>query len=316
MLTVLEWFQRHLGLDPQLQFRLFESAAILMVLWALRLLVLRAVYHRTEDVKTRYRWGKTTSYVAGVLSVFLVGRIWIAGVGSVATFLGLVSAGLTIALRDVVANLAGWLFIIVRRPFELGDRIQIGSHAGDVVDIRLFQFSLLEIGNWVEADQSTGRVLHVPNGKVLTEVTANYGKGFKYIWNEIPVLITFESNWEKAKGILVDVASRHAAHLSKEAERRVREAAKKFMIFYRKLTPTVYTRVAGSGVQLTLRYLCEPRTRRQTEQEIWENILREFAKCDDIDFAYPTQRFFDSRQEGKPGLIGGISASGDADEHP
>jgi small-conductance mechanosensitive channel len=306
------WLQEHLGLSPETQFKLAGSGAILIALWVLRLVLLRVVYHRTEDIKIRYTWSKSTAYVAGILSVFLVGRIWIAGVGSLATVIGLISAGLAIALRDVVANFAGWLFILVRRPFELGDRIQVGSHAGDVVDIRLFQFTLLEIGNWVEADQATGRLLHVPNGKVLTEVTANYGKGFKYIWNEVPVLVTFESNWEKAKQILTEVAERHGTHLTDEAQRRVREAARKFMIFYRKLTPIVYTRVVASGVELTVRYLCEPRKRRQTEQDVWEDILREFAKHEDIDFAYPTQRFFQNRTEGKSDLRSSVGESNDA----
>ncbi len=81
----------------------------------------------------------------------------------------------------------------------MGDRIQVGNFAGDVIDLRIFQFTLMEIGNWVDADQSTGRVIHIPNGKVFTEMLANYSKGFHYIWNEIPFLVTFESNWKKQK---------------------------------------------------------------------------------------------------------------------
>ena len=84
--------------------------------------------------------------------------------------------------------------------------------------MRLFQFSLLEIGNWVAADQSTGRVIHVPNGKVFGEALINYSKGFQYIWNEIPVRITFESDWQKAKGLLQEIADRHAASLSPEEQ--------------------------------------------------------------------------------------------------
>jgi small-conductance mechanosensitive channel len=145
---------------------------------------------------------KTSAYVAFALGVLVIVPLWFEGVKSASTFLGLLSAGLAIALRDPVVNLAGWAFILWRRPFEVGDRIQIGTHAGDVIDQRIFQFTLMEIGNWVGADQSTGRVVHIPNGKVFTEMLANYSKGFQYIWDEIPVLITFESNWEKAKGIL------------------------------------------------------------------------------------------------------------------
>src|SRR5207247_865051 len=93
-------------------------------------------------------------------------------------------------------------FILWRRPFEVGDRVQIGPHAGDVIDLGLFQFTLNEIGAWVNADQSTGRIIHVPNGKVFTDPVANYNKGFRYIWNEVPVVVTFESDWRKAKQIL------------------------------------------------------------------------------------------------------------------
>ncbi|PKP57527.1 mechanosensitive ion channel protein MscS, partial [Candidatus Atribacteria bacterium HGW-Atribacteria-1] len=160
-----------------------------------------------------------------------------------------------------------------------------------------FQFTLLEIGNWVNADQSTGRIIHIPNGMVLSEVLANYSKGFQYIWNEVPVLITFESNWEKAKRILLKIANTHAEHLSKAAEKRVKEASKKFMILYSKLTPIVYTSVKDSGVLLTIRYLCEPQHRRDSEQAIWEDILKEFVQNKDIGFAYPTQRFYNRRLE-------------------
>ncbi len=180
-----------------------------------------------------------------------------------------------------------------------GDRIQIGKLIGDVIDIRVFQFSLLEVGGWVDADQSTGRVLHVPNGLLMTTPLANYGAGFEYIWNEIPVLVTFESNWRKAKDILLSIAEKHAENLSEKAAQKVRETNRKFMIFYKTFTPTVYTSVKDSGVLLTIRYLCRPRVRRGSTQAIWEDVLDQFAAAPDIDFAYPTRRFFDNAVEGK-----------------
>jgi hypothetical protein len=81
----------------------------------------------------------------------------------------------------------------------------------------------------------------------------------------------------------------------------VREASKRYMIFYSKLTPAVYTTVRDCGVLLTLRYLIEPRKRRGSEQAVWEEILRAFAQRQDIDFAYPTQRFYNNVEEGKKG---------------
>lgn len=295
------------GLGPELQLRIFESALILVLLVLARALVTGIVWRRTEDPRIRYRWRKVATYTAAVLGVLLIGRIWFRGFQSPATFLGLLGAGLAVALKDVVADMAGWLFILWRRPFSVGDRIQIGDHAGDVIDLRLFQFTLLEIGNWVDADQSTGRVIHVPNGRVFVEPVANYIQGLQYLWNEIPVHITFESNWRKAKDILLEVAERHGRHLTEDAKRRVIDASRDFMISYEKLTPTVYTRVKGHAVVLTIRYLCEPRKRRGSEQAIWEEILAEFEKHDDIMFAYPTQRFFDNVVEGKPGVRGGMA---------
>ena len=287
------------GLIPDLQIKLLTSAVIILVLWLIRTLVLRIVWRKTEDVKTRYVWRKTLTYTAVTFSIILVGFVWYTGFQSMATFLGLVSAGIAIVLKDPITNVAAWVFILARRPFTLGDRIKIGDNAGDVIDIRVFQFTLMEIGDWVDADQSTGRILHIPNGKVFVETLANYSKGFQYIWDEIPVLVTFESNWKKAKDILQNIGNKHAEHLSKTAEQRIKEASKKFMIFYNTLTPIVYTSVKDCGVLLTIRYLCEPRHRRGSEHAIWEDILQEFAKCKDIDFAYPTQRFYNNLHEGK-----------------
>ena len=201
----------------------------------------------------------------------------------------------------MVLRIAHWLFIIFRHPFRVGDRIQIGDYAGDVLDIRFFQFLLMEIGNWVDAEQSTGRVINLPNGMVFSKPIANYSQGFYYIWNEIPVLLTFESNWQKAEGLLLAIANNHSAHLSDTAEQRAKEASRRFLFFYNNLTPIVYVSVKDSGVLLTIRYLCEPKQRRNTSHAIWKEILLTFADQKDIDFAYPTQRFYNNVLEGKPG---------------
>ena len=299
MTKIIDWIQKFTGISPELQARIFISLIVIILLWLIRTVVIRIVWRKTEDPYVRYRWRKSTIYLVVVIGILIVGRIWFVGIQSVATFLGLLTAGLAIALQDVVKSVAGWIFLMWRKPFVIGDRIQVGNCAGDVIDIRLFKFSLVEIGNWVDSDQSTGRVIHLPNSLILTDVIANYTRGFEFIWHEIPVLVTFESNWQKAKEILVEIARKHAAHISKDAEKRIKEASKRYLIFFATLTPTVYTSVKDSGVMLTIRYLISPRSRRGSEQAIWEDILTQFAACTDIDFAYPTQRFYDNVSEGK-----------------
>jgi len=301
-----EWLQSVIGLEAGTQSRVITSLAVIAVIMILRGLVAWIIARRTEDVRFRYHARKVSAYVSASLALLLLGRIWFTGFRDIGTFLGLVSAGLAIALKDLVASVAGWIYLLWRRPFEVGDRIQIGEHAGDVIDIRLFRFTLIEIGNWVEADQSTGRVILIPNSRILIEAIANYSKGFQYIWNELPVLVTFESNWPKAKAILQKIIDDQSAHLSESAMQSVRKAAQRAMIIYSTLTPKVWTSVADSGVLLTIRYLCDPRKRRGTAETIWENILTEFKKNDDIDFAYPTMRRYMNLEEGKRGTGGPV----------
>lgn len=301
--------QQAIGVGAEAQIDVLLTLLVVLFLWLARRLILRAALRRTNDVHARYRWRKSTAYIASMIGAILAARIWFQGLGSLSTVIGLLSAGVAIALKDALVNLAGWVFIVWRHPFDVGDRIQVGDVAGDVIDQRIFQFTLMEIGNWVHADQSTGRIIHVPNARVFTDALANYSKGFQYIWDEIGVLVTFESDWEKAKSLLLEIAVRHAEHLSDAAERRVREASMKFMIFYSKLTPTVYTSVEDCGVLLTLRYLTEPQARRGRMEVIWEDVLRVFAQHDNIDFAYPTQRFYLNTREGKQGTIKDRDAS-------
>jgi small-conductance mechanosensitive channel len=294
------YLQEHVFTGSGVESKVFYSLMALfvfgMVKWFILLIILR-----NREVKTQYRLRKTITYIIWTIAFIVVGRIWFTGFQTLSTYLGLLSAGLAIALQSPLVNLAGWAFVLWRKPFTVGDRIQLGDHRGDVIDQRIFMFSLLEIGNWVDADQSTGRVIHIPNGKIFTEVLANYGQGLHYIWNEVPVLVTFESNWKAAKKILLNIVEQHGTAISEAAQKQLRDAAKKYMIFYKNLTPTVYTCVKDCGVMLTIRYLCDPRQRRGTEQHIWESILEAFGQHEDIDFAYPTQRFYSNDREGKPG---------------
>lgn len=284
--------QKATGITPVNQSKILISVLILVALGLIRFALLKIVWRITEEPKTRYNWRRSVSFIIGFLTLVLIGGVWIEAIGQFGAFLGLLTAGLAIALKDPLTNIAGWIFILSRKPFNLGDRIQIGEHAGDVIDIRLFQFTLLEIGNWVQADQSTGRIIHVPNGIVFTKTQSNYSAGFNYIWNEMTVVVTFESNWSMAKEILNRIVRDHLEELSADAEQKIIEASKKYMIKYKHLTPIVYTSLEASGIKLTMRYMCDPRKRRSTENLIWEDVLKEFAKHKEIEFAYPTQRFF------------------------
>lgn len=267
--------------------QLMVTFIVVIFIYLFKLLISMILEKKIHDAKKLYKIKKALSMGFYVVVIFAIGKIWVDGFVQVVAFL---SAGLAIALREPITDICGWFFIIGRRTFEVGDRIEIGGHAGDVIDIRMFQFTIMEIGNWVNSDQSTGRMIHIPNGKIFTESLANYNRGFKYIWNEIEVMVTFESNWKSAKNILQNIANKRAEQLSKEARENLKAVSKKYMINYSKLTPIVYTKAKDSGVLLTIRYLCKPQNRRTSECLIWEDILVGFNGHEDIELAYPTQR--------------------------
>lgn len=298
----LQWIEGSLSLNTFLQWRLIATAGVILTLVLARWLIMTVVSRRTADAAVLYRWRKVVGYTTLLIGLFALGRIWLVGGQSFATYLGLLSAGLAVALKDPISNIFGWLFIIGRRPFEVGDRIEINGQAGDVVDIRIFQFSVLEIGNWVQADQSTGRVLHIPNQKVFTDSVANFHQGIAYIWHEIPVVLTFESDWRKGKAILEEIVEESSGVMADTARESLRKAARRYMISYDKLTPIVYMDVVDHGVRLTARYLCDPRRRRSIGQVIWEKMLEALEREPDLDLAYPTQRIFYNPQEGDPAL--------------
>ena len=280
---------------------LIETALIILVLILVRFALVRIVDRQVEQTSSRYRWRKNITYTLVFVGLLLIGRTWIEALGSLATFLGLLSAGLAIALRDPVTDIAGWIFLVWRKPFNLGDRIEVGSHKGDVIDIRFFKFTILEIGNWVHADQSTGRVIHIPNHLVFSESIANYTSDFEFIWNEIAVVFTFESDWRRAKHLLEEITNSHLMDYVGDAEQQVKRASKSYLIHYRNLTPIVYTDVVDDGIKLTIRHLSNPRRRRGINQMIWEDILDAIEKEDSIDFAYKTLRIYQNQIEGKPG---------------
>lgn len=274
------------------------SFITLVIAYLIAALTTRIINKNIKDLKKRYSARKFTVYTATFLSILIIIPIWINKSTSLTTILGLMGAGLTLALHQPILSMAGWLLILIRKPYETGDRIEVGGIKGDVVDIRLFYTSFLEIGNWVDADQSTGRIIHCPNNKIFTEAIFNYTKGFEYIWNEIKIVVTYESDWKKAKNIILDVTTKDQIDLGETVRGKIQLLSKKYMIHYEKLTPFVWINIVDFGVELTLRYLTDARKRRSTQDEICGAILDRFNQEPDVDFAYPTYRIY--RKGDKP----------------
>jgi len=231
------------------------------------------------------KYKKTSSLSINILTVIVVIPIWMYESKDIFTFLGIFSAGLAFAFRDLVASFLGWLIINTHKPFKLGDRIKIGESLGDVVAIDWFYTTIIEV---MENDnrtygQSTGRITHIPNIQILTEDLINETNAFPFTWNELKISLTLKSNWKEAKNILMSIADDKVGDIEQEAKVSLSIASKTLPIYYENLSHTIYTSMESGCVCLNLRLICKARNFRNLQHSLVEDILDEFSKHEDIE---------------------------------
>ena len=288
--AAMDWLNQTLD-TTNLLGRAIVSLLVIVGLYALRRAAARWYVRTVDDPDKQYRARKLIGYVFSVLTVLALGVIWFPFFGDLATFLGILSAGLAVALRDLFTNLAAWVYIVSQQPFVVGDRVEIAGNAGDVVDIRGLRFTLREIGNWVDADQPTGRLVHIPNGFVFSNPMANYTRDVPYVWHEIEVLITFESDWRAAEQHLLHALAGQAVPDEAVSSATARASARlDYPIDYGDSTTSTYVATRESGVAITGRVLVDARRRRRAHDGIWRSVLDAFSADATVELAYPTVR--------------------------
>ena len=223
-------------------------------------------------------------------AIFAVGMLLILispDIRGLLAVLTVIGAGLAIAMREALLSVAGWARLAFMSDYRIGERIEINNVCGDVIDIRVLRTTVMEIGGWVDGDQSTGRIAHIPNCWIFQYTLFNYTRGFRYIWNELSFVVTFRSDWRAARDQMQKFAEESAAIVSQDAATEIRKMSSEFLVHYGILTPFVYVSTTDRGVKLTLRYLCEARKRRGTTHAFTVNLLDEFREHPDIELAYP-----------------------------
>ncbi|MCB0077415.1 MAG: mechanosensitive ion channel family protein, partial [Anaerolineales bacterium] len=173
---------------------------------------------------------------------------------------------------------------------HVGDRIEAAGVSGDVVDIGPMQIHLMEIGNWVNADQSTGRIVHIPNSVIFDGPVYNYTDVFNLIWNEIVVVVTHDSDWEAARTLLLEQAEPFYEEIEEYAFTTAEDIGRRYAYQRGITTPFVYVDLLRDGIRLTLRYLIPPRRRRGTSHDITTGFLRHVAAHPRIQLAPPAYR--------------------------
>jgi len=234
---------------------------------------------RLRNTVSRFNLQRILRLAVGIAIVFIAISVlfvnWYAAVVS----LGLISLIVGFALQTPISSFIGWIYILARAPYRVGDRIQIGDARGDVIDVSYLDTTLWEIGGrHLSTDHPSGRLIKFPNTNVLNTPVYNYSWPlFPYVWNEIKFSIAYESDLQFV-----------ATTMQKLAEEELGESMMKKVKLYRDLLartpvddlqvqerPVVVFRVnPNTWLDAIVRYLVEPKRSGPVKTRLTRKLLQ------------------------------------------
>ncbi len=247
------------------------------------------IHARTSDHRERYRLRQALATIVAVLALAAIVILWARLLQHTGTFLGLVGGGLAIAFKEPLLSIAGRIAILAGHIYTVGDRIEVDKITGDVIDVGLFYTRMMELGNWIGGDQASGCIVQFSNSKLFGDtVVYNYTRNFAYIWDEIMLPITYASNVPAATEILLDAGGKYTREFLQGAQAEMEKMKKYFLVPNFELKPQVYVQVNSNWVQLTMRYIVDPKKRRQASSFIYTEVFKQAQGRDDITIASET----------------------------
>jgi small-conductance mechanosensitive channel len=176
--------------------RVLRAVALIVLVLAIAKAISVYAIGRIEDASMRFTLKRIDHLIVALaiagITISMLFVNWYAAL----TALGIGSIIIGLAVQTPLKSFIGWIFILVRRPYRVGDRIKIGEATGDVIDVGYLDTTLWEFGGqYLSTDHPSGRVVRFPNEKVLDEMVWNYSWPlFPYIWNEIKFQIAYQSD--------------------------------------------------------------------------------------------------------------------------
>lgn len=184
---------------------------------------------------------------------------------------GLLTAALGWALQRPITGIAGWIMVVVRKPFQVGDIIILGDKKGIVDDITLTHINIKEIGGTTGGEDKSGRIIMIPNSKLFEQDVINYTLQDEYILDEVTTTITYESNLAVAEKICKDAALKITADFIKYAQKK----------------PFIRLAFQPSGIDVKVRYYTIAKKRQRISTEVTREIFNNIRKNRKVEIAYP-----------------------------
>ncbi|MCK4443011.1 MAG: mechanosensitive ion channel family protein [Thermoplasmata archaeon] len=202
--------------------------------------------------------------------------------------IGLVSAAIIYVLQKPLLNIVGWAVLTYRRIYNLGDRIKINDVKGYVTNISVMNTTVREFGGWMSGDSFTGRLVSIPNSLLLDQNVFNYTRDTKFIWDEVTISVTYESDLVAAQRHILEATEEVVGNFMRKFAKVVR-AKYEFSDIREMMTeePRVLLTMGDFCVRFFAVYFCPAHRRREVRSRVISNVLSRIAKDDNVQIAYP-----------------------------
>ena len=283
-LGVLYYFVRHntFGIPDEylpLADRLNVGLMSVVLVLVIRVLIKGFLIEPLADAAARYNLNRIVNLIAYLAIFFIVLSVLFANWYTAAVSFGLLSLILGFALQAPMTSFIGWVYLVVKSPYKVGDRIAIGEASGDVIDVSYLDTTLWEFGGptITTANHPSGRIIKFPNSKVLSSAVFNYSWGlFPYIWNDIKFQIAYQSDLEFVAKVMSETAAEEVGQVMKERIGVYRELLSQTPVDELEVRehPTVIFRVSdNTWVEAIVRYLVEPRRAGSVKSRLIKKML-------------------------------------------
>ena len=256
------------------------STTIVIILFSFFKRIGRKTIKKKIEGRKEYLINHAMQIILNVAEVIFLLFIWGDYIQNLMTLISVTSAAMTIALREIILNFFCGIYIKVKKPFQVEDRIEVKDIKGDVMNISSLNFEVLEISNKEEHGQSTGVIVTFPNSIVCSEPVRNLNKGFKYVWDELTVKVPIDCDLAKNKQELYKIVNNIEIirNIPKKMKSQINDINTTNRVYFNKYDPTIYTKIVDDHIELTIRYLMHPKKGRFVESVIWNKILEAYKE--------------------------------------
>jgi small-conductance mechanosensitive channel len=264
---------------PPLQRAAVGAMAIVLVLIISKAVKIYLI-DRLDDTVARFNLRRVVNLLAGVGIFFIVLSILFANWYTAVVSLGLISLILGFALQTPITSFIGWIYILVKMPYRVGDRIKIGEASGDVIDVGYLDTTLWEFGGqYLSTDHPSGRIIKFPNSNVLSSSVYNYSWAlFPYIWNEVSFQIAYQSDLQFVADVMQKTAEEEVGEVMMERVRTFRQLLAQTPVDHLEVNerPSVVFRVSNNTwVEAIVRYLVEPKNAGRVKTRLIKKMLEQ-----------------------------------------